>query len=96
MSIARTSPSALGQCLTPRATTYSWPAPNVCVCVFVAKVDGEDAVPDKEQLVGLLVRVPNERTLHAHQLDLVVIESGDDLRSPQVCDRLESLGQVDG
>ena len=46
--------------------------------VAVAKLDGQLTVNDEEQLVGVIVTVPDEFALHLHDFDLVVIEAGND------------------
>ena len=93
ISIADTSPSVIGQCSTPRGTTWSWPGPRVTSPSRSRMV--RRALDDEEELVGVVVGVPDELALHLHQLDLVVVEPGHHLGRPVLTEGLELAGDVD-
>ena len=48
----------------------------------IAQLDRELALGDEEQLIGVLVGVPDELALDLDHLDLVVVESGHRLGRP--------------
>src|SRR5262245_4793304 len=48
----------------------------------IAKIDAQSALQDDERLIRMLVIMPNEVTLQPHELELVVVHFGYDLRLP--------------
>src|SRR5215207_920505 len=63
--------------------------------VAVAQVDRQGPVEHEEEIVGLVVLVPDEPPLDLDDLDVVVVQASDDLRTPGIDEGLELLGQVD-
>src|SRR6267142_3139696 len=61
----------------------------------VAQVDGQLPVHHDEDLVGLGVLVPDELALDLHDLEMVVVHLGDDLRRPLLRELGELLGEID-
>src|SRR6266508_2754296 len=51
--------------------------------VAVPHLDDQPALEDQEELVGISVLVPHELTVGLGDLDVVVIEAGDDLWAPE-------------
>ncbi|OLT19875.1 hypothetical protein BJF81_07545 [Ornithinimicrobium sp. CNJ-824] len=62
--------------------------------VSVTELDRELSVDHEEQFVGVLMGVPDEVTLDLDQLDLVVVDPGDQLRGPVVGEPIELLAEV--
>ena len=48
----------------------------------IPEIDPQIAFQDDECLVGIFMVVPNEVALQLHDLELVVVHFGDDLRRP--------------
>jgi hypothetical protein len=63
--------------------------------VAVAQLDREMPFEDKEEVVGFVVLVPDELTLHLDDPHVLVVELGDDLRLPVLIEELQLLAQVD-
>jgi hypothetical protein len=62
----------------------------------VAKIDPQIAVDHDERLIGIRVVMPNEIALQPHDLELIVVHLGDDLRPPLLVEQPELLPEVDG
>jgi hypothetical protein len=63
--------------------------------VAVSKVDGQAPAHDEEEVVGLVVLVPDERPLHLDDLQLEVVQVADDPGLVGLAQELELLGEVD-
>jgi hypothetical protein len=63
--------------------------------VAVAELDGEVSREHEEEIVGVVVLVPDELALHFDEADVVVVEACDDLRLPVLVEQAELVGQVD-
>lgn len=63
--------------------------------IAVAECDRELAGEHQEQLVGVVVGMPDEFALQPDDLDLVVVEPRDDLRRPLLVDAFEPFTEVD-
>src|SRR5262249_9713346 len=61
----------------------------------IAKIDPQSALEDDERLIRVLVIVPNEVALQPHELELVVVHFGDDLRLPLLVKQPELLAEID-
>src|ERR1700722_3479818 len=61
----------------------------------VAKIDSQIALQHDERLVGVLVIVPDEGALELHDLELVIVHFGDDLRLPLLVEKSQLLAEVD-
>src|SRR6266550_1277829 len=70
------------------APTDTWTAPS-------RKIDPQNAIQHNESLVRILVIVPNEVALQLHDLELVVVHFGDDLRLPLLAEQRELFAEVD-
>src|SRR5271165_5688143 len=62
---------------------------------FPPKIDSQITFDHDECLIGVLMVVPNEVTLHFHDLELIIIHFGDDLRSPVLLEQSEFLLEID-
>ena len=63
--------------------------------VAIAELDGHLALQDEEQLVFVLVSVPNELSLEFHELHVMSVQLANDLWAPEVREQLELLLEVD-
>src|SRR5205085_6804354 len=61
----------------------------------VAQVDGQSALDDKEELIFVLMLVPDELALKLHQLNLRVVYLAGDFRAPMVVEEPEFLAEID-
>jgi len=61
----------------------------------VAKIDPQNAIEDDEGLVGVLVIVPDEIALELHDLELIVVHFGDDLRLPLLVEQFQLRAEID-
>lgn len=61
----------------------------------IAKLDGEAAVEDEEQLVGVGMRVPGEGAEQLGHPDLVAVVAGNDARVVNVAEACELVGEGD-
>ena len=61
----------------------------------VAEIDAQRTLQHDEGLVGLLVIVPDEIALDAHDLELVVVQFRNHARLPLVGEERELLGEID-
>jgi hypothetical protein len=50
---------------------------------------------DEEEVVRVFVLLPDELALDLDYADVVLVDAGDDLRSPVLSERAELLGEVD-
>jgi len=62
----------------------------------VAEIDAQLSLEHEKRFVGFRVIVPDELTLDAHELELVVVELRDDSRTPLLSNEAELLLQIDG
>jgi hypothetical protein len=60
----------------------------------VRQVDGQLAVEHEEDLVGIVVLMPDELALNLDDLELVVVHPPDDLRRPVLGKRPQLLGKA--
>src|SRR5918994_3223209 len=63
--------------------------------VAVAHLNRELPLQYEEEVLGLLVRMPDELPLRLDHLELVVVQVADDLRTEVVAERGELLGEID-
>jgi hypothetical protein len=63
--------------------------------VAIAELDGQAPLEDEEELVGLVVLVPDELSLDLDDLDVVVVQLADDLGAPVLGEQRELLREVD-
>src|SRR5262249_34570832 len=61
----------------------------------IAKIDPQSALQDDERLIRMLVIMPNEVALQPHELELVVVHFGYDLRLPLLVEYPELLAKID-
>src|SRR6516162_8382168 len=61
----------------------------------IAEIDSQSTLEDDEGLIRILVIVPDEVTLKLHELELVVVHLGDDLRLPMLVEQIELAGEID-
>ena len=61
----------------------------------VAQLDVELAFEHQEEIVGLVVLVPDELALHLHDHDVVVVELRDRARRPVLREGRELVGEID-
>jgi AraC-like DNA-binding protein len=61
-----------------------------------AQRDGEPAVDDQEELIGVLVDVPDVLTLGVRDLNVVIINPADNARAVKVIERGQRLAEADG
>ena len=94
-SINRTwvSSSAFGQCSTPRGTTIHLSLSQLDVAI--AQLDGEAAAQHQEEVVGVVVLVPDELALDLHEHELVVVQVADDPGAVGPVEELELLCEID-
>ena len=59
----------------------------------VPQLDGQGAVQDQEELVGVVVGVPDVLAVHLGDADVVVVDAGDDARAPQLVERGQRVGE---
>ena len=59
----------------------------------VPQLDGQGAVQDQEELVGVVVGVPDVFAVHLGDADVVVVDAGDDARAPQLVERGQRVGE---
>jgi RNA polymerase sigma factor (sigma-70 family) len=64
--------------------------------VRIAQRDGEPAIDHEEELIGLLVDVPDVLALCVRHLDVVVVDPADDSRAVDVAEGGQCLGEPDG
>lgn len=64
--------------------------------VRVPKGDVEVAVQNQEELVGVVVDVPDMLALHLGDSNVIVVDARDDARAPQVVERLERGIEIEG
>ena len=60
----------------------------------ITKVDGQVAAENQEELVLMLVVMPDELTFDLRELYLLAVELSDDPRAPAFRELLEFLGEV--
>ena len=63
--------------------------------VAIAQVDRQPALDDEEEVVGLIVLVPDERPVDLDDLELQVVQVADDAGLIGSLEELELLRQVD-
>src|SRR5215204_2609622 len=63
--------------------------------VTVAQVDRQSPAEDKEEVVGVVVLVPDERPLDFHDLQLVVVEVANDSGFIRAREQRKLLGEID-
>ena len=63
--------------------------------VAIAQVDRQPALDDQEEVVGLVVLVPDERPVDLDDLELQVVQVADDAGLIGSLEELELLRQVD-
>src|SRR5829696_3819768 len=63
--------------------------------VTVAQVDRQSPAEDKEEVVGVVVLVPDERPLDFHDLQLVVFEVANDSGFIRAREQRKLLGEID-
>src|SRR5260221_6417262 len=61
----------------------------------VAKIDAKLPLEDEERLIALRMIVPHEIALELHDLELVVVHLGDDLRAPLLVEERKLLLEID-
>src|ERR1700730_6481517 len=61
----------------------------------IAKVDPQVAFDHDERLVGILMVMPDKVSLRLHDLELIVIHLGNDLRLPLLVKQSELLPKID-
>ena len=91
-SRTRTSSSATGRCSSPcgHDEELAFLQPDFSVPVLHA----EPALHDEEQLVLVVVLVPDELAEQLHQLDVLAVQFADDLGLPVLVEESQLLGQV--
>jgi hypothetical protein len=62
--------------------------------VPVAQLDRQASLQDEEEVVGLVVLVPDELAEHLHDDQLVVVQVADDARAVRAVEKAQLLGQV--
>ena len=67
--------------------------PRVEIDVPVAELNGQTSLQDEEEVIGVVVLVPDELPLQLHDLDVVVVELRDDLRAPVLREGAELRGE---
>ncbi len=86
-------PSARVMCSTPFGTTYS--SPGRSLTDPSRTPDLHLSTQDEESFIRGLVHVPDEIALQLHDLELVVIELGDDARGPVLLHQGKLCGEID-
>jgi hypothetical protein len=92
-SMSRTcaSSSARGRCSTREDEELTLAKLDVAV----AKLDRRAPLEHQEEVVGLIVLVPDELALHLHDEDVVVVQLSDGLRLPVTVERGQLVREID-
>jgi hypothetical protein len=64
--------------------------------VAIAHLDGQSSARDKEELVGVIVGMPNELAVELDHLDLIVVHPGNHLGRPLLGEEGELFGDING
>src|SRR3712207_6106156 len=65
------------------------------VDVAITQLDRQATCQHEEEVVRLVVLVPDELAFYLDELHLVVVQASDDLRAPAVVERRQLVGEVD-
>lgn len=60
----------------------------------IAELDAESAAHDKEELVGIIMMVPDELSLELRELHFLAVQLTDDFRPPVLIDLRQLLGDI--